>query len=564
MKKPMTSQRFHGTAFSNRSLRHEIRRLLAASSVGLLATSFPGLVSAGPEHGQVVAGEASISQGAGVTTIDQFSARAVINWESFNVGANESVHFKQPNASSATLNRVMGNDPSNILGRISANGQVFLVNPNGVLFGRTAQIDVGSLVASTANIADPDFMSGRMRFSETGKAGAVVENAGIITVADGGFAALVGAGVRNSGIINARLGKVSLASGDAFTLDLHGDQLINLIVDPSTLVALTDARGVPLTNYVDHTGSINAEGGRVALTVSTAKRLLDNVVNVSGIIRATGFESRAGTISLVGDAETQITVSGALDASGSVGGQVDVTGRDVRMTSTATVTAAGRDGDGGSVFIGGNWQGQGSLANAQQVTVDRGALISANAGANGNGGTVVVWSDDNTAFSGAIEATGGAESGVGGQVEVSGKQQLGFDGDVRAASLLLDPTNVIFDGATGSPFLPGSATGDYTVRVDAVNRQLINGTAVTIQASNDITVNENAVLGGSSTSVQGGALTLDAGNNIALNGSVVLNNGHFRALAGGTFSQGSNSVVATGSGNIDVHAVSGIQASTLR
>src|SRR5262249_25665697 len=138
---------------------------------------------------------------------------------------------------SITLNRVTGNDPSQIFGRLTSNGQVWLSNPNGILFGRTARIDVAGLVAATANISDNEFMNGtgQFRFDQAGRPNAAIVNGGEIRIRAAGLAAFVAPGVRNSGTINAGLGRVALGGGNTFPLDLYGDRLVNLAInDPVT------------------------------------------------------------------------------------------------------------------------------------------------------------------------------------------------------------------------------------------------------------------------------------------------------------------------------------------
>ena len=320
--------------------RPGLRTTLSPIAVAAALAVAP-LAFGAPQGGQVVGGQASITQSGSTTTINQSSNRAAIDWQSFNVGAGETVRFQQPGRDSVTLNRVVGNDASAIFGRISADGQVLLINRNGILFGRSAQVDVGGLVASTANIATADFMAGRMVFSEPGKPGATVRNEGTITVGEGGFAALVGRGVENSGVIQARLGKVTLAAGEAFVLDPYGDKLVNLIVDPAAMQQLRDAQGQPLAARVDHSGRIVADGGTVQLTASTVKQLVDGIINVSGTIRATSFETAPGRISLRGDAGTRLTLSGELDASGVYGGRVELTAREVALAASARIDASG-------------------------------------------------------------------------------------------------------------------------------------------------------------------------------------------------------------------------------
>lgn len=544
------------TSFRLRALSREISLIFGAST--LLAMP---LAQAAPQGGSVTAGQAAIQQNGALTTITQGSQRAAIDWRSFNVGANETVNFVQPNASAAILNRVVGNDPSAIFGRITANGQVLLINPNGILFGRTAQVDVGALTATTSNLSNADFMAGRLHFNEPGKPGATVENQGRITVAEGGFAALVGRQVANSGVITARLGKVALAGGDAFVLDLYGDKLVNLVVDPAAMTALTDASGQPLAARVDHSGEIVADGGRVQLSVATVKQLVDNLINLSGTVRATSFTSAPGLISLHGDANTRVNVSGTVDASGDArGGRIEVTGREVNLQSGSSLAATGGQG---SIAVGGDWQGRGPLAHAEQVNVAQGASLDASGGTQGDGGTVVLWSDKNTQFAGRIDANGGSAAGNAGQVEVSSKGTLGFQGDVgvfatngQQGSLLLDPLNLT---------IAATSSGDSQVSADQLRYFLTRGTSVTLSADQNVTVDaeiNGLVSGGGGTA--GGGLTLTAGNNLAVNQSIVLNNGALNLTAtNGTLSQANGTVLYTGTGAANLRGGAGVDLGQL-
>src|SRR6185503_15525961 len=226
------------------------------SIAGSLLFAFGSGAHALPAGGAVSAGTATIAVTPGRTTINQSSQNAAINWQSFSIGRTEAVQFVQPGSSSVALNRVLGPDPSSILGSLSANGKVFLVNPNGILFGQGAQVNVGGLVASTRGIADADFMAGRYRF--TGQGSGSVINQGTIN-ADGGYVALLGASVSNEGVISARLGTVVLAAGNAMTLDVAGDGLLNLTVNEGAFNAL-----------VSNGGLIRADGGNVMLTAQAA------------------------------------------------------------------------------------------------------------------------------------------------------------------------------------------------------------------------------------------------------------------------------------------------------
>ncbi len=229
-------------------------------------------VHALPTGGAVSAGSATIASGSGKTTINQSSQNVAINWQSFNIGKTEAVQFVQPNSSSVALNRVLGPDASSILGNLTANGKVFLVNPNGILFAQGAQVNVAGLVASTGSISDANFMAGNYKF--TGAGSGTVVNRGSIN-ADGGYVALLGASVSNEGVISARLGTVALAAGNAFTLDVAGDGLLNVVVNQGAVNALAQNGGL-----------IQANGGQVLLTAQSAGSLLQSAVNNTGVIQA--------------------------------------------------------------------------------------------------------------------------------------------------------------------------------------------------------------------------------------------------------------------------------------
>jgi filamentous hemagglutinin family protein len=311
-------------------------KVLAASLLMAFGTNLYAL----PVNGVVAAGVASITSGTGSMTVNQTSQNAVLNWQSFNIGQGETVRFVQPNSSAVALNRVLGADPSSILGNLSANGQVFLVNPNGILFGKGASVNVGGLVASTLNISDSDFMVGRYKFAGTG---GTILNQGSIN-ADGGYVALLGANVSNQGTITARLGTVALAAGNAITLDLAGDGLINVSIDQGAVNAL-----------VENGGMLKADGGHVLMSAQAAGDLLHTAVNNTGVIQAQAIENRDGTIRLLGDMQTgTVNVAGKLDASapaGGNGGFIDTSAANVRIADNARITTAAAMGLSGTWLI---------------------------------------------------------------------------------------------------------------------------------------------------------------------------------------------------------------------
>jgi filamentous hemagglutinin family protein len=483
--------------------------LVAMLSTGVAGA---GLQAQGPVDGVVRAGEAWINQEGATTRIDQVSERAIIDWRSFGIGAADQVIFLQPSAQSATLNRVTGDQVSVILGRLDANGQVLLVNPNGVVFGGGAQINVGSLIASTSNISNANFMAGRLVFDEPGRAGAGIFNGGALTARDGGLVALVAPHVRNDGVIVARLGKVVLGSADTFTIDLYGDALINLALSDAHAGQLRDANGEPIGALLANGGTIDTAGGRtVLMTARSARNVLDSLINMSGTIKADTAVQQGGRILLLGEGGT-VRVDGSLSAQGATGGGIEVLGDQVRLGASASLDASGAAG-GGTVHVGGAFQGGGDTYRARQTTVDAGAMLKANAIGAGNGGEVVVWADGRTEFAGTVEARGGAAGGNGGRMEVSGKDTLEFLGHAdasaaagQAGSLLLDPTNLDIGADESS----------------VITRVLRTGTSASLQADNDINVN-SAIYGGDRNA--GGGLTMTAGNNINVNDFIVTNDG---------------------------------------
>lgn len=302
-----------------------------------LMLGFGGAALALPTDGVVAAGSATISSTGSATTIHQSSANAVINWQSFGIGAGQTVQFVQPGSSSVALNRVLGADASSILGNLSANGKVFLLNPNGVLFGASSQVNVGGLVATTMSLSDAKFMTGDYSFTNAGN-GSVV-NQGTINAADGGYVALMGKTVINQGVITARLGSVALVGGQAATLDLAGDGMLRVSVTQGAVNAL-----------VENGGMIRADGGKVLMTTQAAGSLLHTAVNNTGVIQAQTIGTRNGTILLLGDMQTgTMDVGGTLDVSapnGGDGGFIETSAAKVRVHAGTRTAAAplGRTG----------------------------------------------------------------------------------------------------------------------------------------------------------------------------------------------------------------------------
>ena len=520
--------------------RCAFRPVPAAIALALYAAG----ATANPQGGVVKAGSATITPNGGRLEVIQSSQRAVIDWRSFSIGAGGHVDFKQPSAASATLNRVTGPQASAILGRLTANGTVFLVNPNGILIGPGAKIDVGGLVAATANISNENFMAGRYKFDEVVNRSAVIVNRGEITAHAGGLVALVAPGVENSGVIRAELGRVVLASGNRFTLDLFGDKLIAFAVDDKVAARLTDVEGRPLKAYVNQTGRIEADGGSILIAASAAKAVLDNVINTGGVVRATSFAQRGGEIVLHGGDEGAVRVAGTLDASGRAsgasGGSVKVLGAEVVLEAGSRIDVAG-DAGGGTALVGGGVQGGGGLPRSSRTVIEAGAAVNADALTSGNGGTIVAWSDGDTRFAGALSARGGPGGGDGGFVEVSGKRALSFAGAVDVAApagkgglLLLDPEFLVVDAATAT----------------TLANLLRSGAGAMLKADGSIDVQEP--IDGRFGKKSGG-LTLEAGDAIAVHNDIVTNDGQvfLKAGAGGiTMASGPGTSITGGQGTV--------------
>jgi filamentous hemagglutinin family protein len=511
-----------------RSTTRARSRRRCAALPALVALAAAPAAFANPQGGSIAAGSARIVASApGRVDVNQSSDRVIINWQGFSIGAGETTRFNQPSSSSTALNRVTGGDPSLILGQLSANGRILLINPNGVLFGAGSRVDLAGLVATTANLSDQDFQAGRLNFAlPSSRSTASVVNRGTITVAQGGLVALVAPGVSNEGVIRARLGRVTLVAADRFTVDFHGDRLIQFALDDKVTHAVSAPDGVPLAAAVANSGRIIANGGVVEMTANVARGVLDRVINVSGVVEARAARRVGGAILLDGGEAGTVQVSGTIDASGRragrSGGSVRILGEHVGLFAGARVDASG-DAGGGTVLVGGSRRGQGPERNAQATYVDAKASIAADATTKGDGGTVVVWSDRYTHFDGRISARGGAQGGNGGQVETSAHGVLTATGKVDASAgagkpgqWLLDPSDVqITTGTTNGSFSGGSpnvftpaGTGTATADAGTISASLSTGTNVTINtASADTQSGDVTFANDGSVTNSGGATT---------------------------------------------------------
>lgn len=423
-----------------------------------------------PSGEEVRAGEATFRSDGKALTITT-SDKAIIEYQQFDLGKGELVEFIQPGKDSTVLNRVVGGNESKILGELKGNGRIFLVNPEGIYFGKDAVVNVGSFVATSLAIRDEDFLNERFEFVSDGR-GSVI-NEGLIQ-ADG-FVALFAPHVENRGTIYARVEKVFIGSAEKVAIDLMGDGLIQFRVDGDLEKALIE-------NY----GKIESANGAVQISLKTARKAIQSVLNTDGIEIAAGIEEIDGVIRLLSGSEIAAK-------------HVEVIGDSIELWG-ATIDAS-RENGGGTVLIGGDYQGKGDHGNARFTTMDEHSTIYADATLEGNGGKVIVWADDSTLFDGKIYARGEK----GGFVETSGKENLGVrTGYVNTAGKdgtfgewLLDPSSITILRNNGNQGVAGLTTAaTCTGGAFNLNDTTINNAASTVVlcTAGTITYRNNAII----------------------------------------------------------------------
>ena len=540
-----------------------------------------------PQGGTVVGGSSSISQSTGSETITQTSQRTAIDWQTFNVGSAAKVQFVQPSSSAIALNRVVTPEPSIIAGRIDANGQLVLINQSGVVFTKGSQVNAESIVVSTSNIANKDFMAGHLNFTGAPNPGAKIVNNGQLTAGQAGLVGLVAPQVANNGVITAQLGQVVLAGASAFTLDLYGDRLISL--DVTQAVRAVDVGGKLVPALVTNQGLILADGGKITLTAQDADALVTQLVDAGGTIRANSLGGNTGTVSLQG-VGGNINIAGNLlaqgTASGTKGGAIEaVTTGTVAVASGAVIDASGVAG-GGVVALGTN------IARAEAGNTDTAAprsgfvavapqaVIKADATGNGNGGKVTLLSARHTDFAGTISAQGGPHGGAGGLIEISSDDVISLEGAANASaedgpqgSVMLDPATLVIgdtgyvgptgnttfgdDSTVGTSIMPtyefqqlqGTIVLEASKLIDVESPiDLTFATGITLASEQDILINAAISLGGS--------LQLDADGSIGINAA--LNAGGLLILDSGTGLVSIDAPV-TGSDYVQLQSGGGIQ-----
>jgi filamentous hemagglutinin family protein len=394
-------------------------------SVGLLTAMATTLSFANPVLDHVTNGEVTVNQTSSTTQVVQSSQQAILEWKSFNIGASEKTQFVQPSANAVALNRISpAQGVSQIYGTLTSNGTIILINGAGIHFGPGSVINVGSLIASTSDISNANFLARKYIFDQPTSYDAAIINEGKIRASHYGLVALVGSNVVNNGLIRASLGTVLLATGDKFTLDFYGDELINFTVDAPS------SHGGRIKN----TGSIFADGGRILISAQTAQNVLDNVIDMQGVMQANSVSRNNGEIILSANSGT-IRIAGKLTAKGNQqtsGGSIKILANTINVTPKGSINASGNSG--GSVVLAGYNSLDDALVNAAKINISPASLIQASGSYDSNGGSIKLAANI-VKIAGKLDVS--AKTGNGGKVNIGGNNiTLTDTAYINAASIV--------------------------------------------------------------------------------------------------------------------------------
>ncbi|MGZ8160291.1 MAG: two-partner secretion domain-containing protein [Methylobacter sp.] len=521
--------------------------LRRALNLAILAALYPSFSYANPDGAQIVSGQVSIDTATpGVTTVTN-SPNAIINWQNFSVAQNELTQFIQQNSQSAVLNRIIGQNPSEILGQLTSNGKVFLINPNGIVFGANSTVDTQGLIASSLNLSDQDFLTGNYHFIAGSSAGNIV-NEGIIRAGKDGNIILIAPQIENNGIIKSDGGSITLAAGQEIIITNLDDPEIRFEIQSPTDSAtnlgklLTEGGAVNVfAGTIKHSGEINADSvqidkqGNIQLvaqqdiTLEADSKISAN--NSQGDAGSVRIESKSGTTLAYGTIEAKATQTGT-------GGKIELLGEQVGVLDQAVIDASGENG-GGEVLIGGDYQGKNAAVhNAKATYIGENASVKADAQTAGDGGKIIAWSDEATRVYGDISAQGGSQSGNGGFIETSGHWLDTAGIRVNASSAhgqagewLLDPYNItivsdsvdVKESINSFPNWTASAGPSY-IRNSTINAQLNSGTSITIYTGGGTEGTDvgNITVSADITKTSGGDATLNlkADNDIIIDSGI--------------------------------------------
>ena len=496
----------------NKIISRQLKSAFAAWAAGLYIIGTGATAYALPEGGQVAAGQAAITTAGSTMTIAQQTAQAIINWQNFGIGSGEAVHINQPNSQAMLLNRVVGSNPSEIFGQLTANGQVILVNPNGVFFRPGSSVDVGGLTASTLNIANEDFLKGQLRFA--GDSQNSVINAGSIT-AQNGYVNLLAKEVVNEGIIAAQTGSVNLAAGSGMSLDYNGDGKMT--------VAVTDGA---YQSAVANKKLIQADGGLVVMTASGKDALMDSAVNNSGMIQANTLGEATGQISLTGD---NIATTGTISADGGSnghGGTIKIIANHKTAVDGQLSAQGGQlSGDGGFIETSGDIvrigehssiQANAPQGKAGQWLIDPVNITISNNGGDGLDGTnintdtltnalqgtsVTLNTDRAGNDAGTITVNGeiSVENSVGTTLTLKANKAININADISLPNLTLETTDADSSITNRANINIGNGKLNITtgkngvLNAGSIGADTVNITAHTIKQAEGVTVTPSTI-----------------------------------------------------------------------
>ena len=483
--------------------------LAVLMALGLAPATHAADNTALPTNGQIVAGQGSINQQGNALTINQTSNRLIAQWDTFNIGKDSSVVFNQASSNSIALNRILDSKPSEIFGSLRANGQVYLVNPSGIVFGRGAQVNVGGLVASSLNISNEDFLAGNLTFTGSDASGAIV-NQGSISAAHGGVVALLAPQVTNEGTIAANGGSALLAAGRGVSLDFVGDGLISYNIDAGTTRAL-----------VQNGGLVQTDGGFAVLTAKAADAVNQAVVNNTGTVRAQTLAAREGRILLLSDMENGTTfVNGTLDASAPVtgnGGFIETSAADVKRGGNSVITTRAANGNTGTWLL------------------DPKDILIAASGGSMTGAQLAADLNNNNVILDTIGTGGSGDITIDDVVNPTGSYVSGGAGSGRTLTLLADRDIHINNSISPSTYqlnVVAQAAGD--VYVGAEGRVITNG--------------GNFVVGAAPTAIEQYATATGTNFRVADGGYVSVGSGSLDIAVSGAIELAANSLQSSSSG----------------
>ncbi|HHF4777703.1 TPA: filamentous hemagglutinin N-terminal domain-containing protein, partial [Haemophilus influenzae] len=528
-------------------VRHLALKPLSAMLLSLGVTSIPQSVLASGLQGMNVVHGTATMQVDGNKTIIRNSVDAIINWKQFNINQNEMVQFLQENNNSAVFNRVTSNQISQLKGILDSNGQVFLINPNGVAIGKNAIINTNGFTASTLDISNENIKARNFTFEQTkDKALAEIVNHGLITVGKDGSVNLIGGKVKNEGVISVNGGSISLLAGQKIT--------ISDIINPTITYSIAAPE-----NEAINLGDIFAKGGNINIRAA-------NIRNQGKLSADSVSKDKSGNIVLSAK-EGEAEIGGVISAQNqqAKGGKLMITGDKVTLKTGAVIDLSGKEG--GETYLGGDERGEGKngIQLAKKTSLEKGSTI--NVSGKEKGGRAIVWGDI-ALIDGNINARGSDITKTGGFVETSGHDLfIGDDAIVDAKEWLLDPNNVSINAPssgrhesnedneyTSGTGLAASPKVNNQSRSTLTNSTLENilkrGSYVNITATNKIYVNssinlsngsltlytqqDGVEINGDITSKQNGNLTIKAGSWVDVHKNITLGRGFLNITARGS------------------------------